>query len=135
MSQGELVVRTSHLRKDYGPTVRPRLDLELRAGEALAFGPNGAGKTTTVKLLVGLVRPTAGSIELFGEPLAGNERRLLRHVGAIVEAPAFYPTSLPGTTSPSSPAWGSTTAASTKSSRSSGSAARNATGLPTTPSA
>ncbi|MEX0781694.1 MAG: ABC transporter ATP-binding protein [Dehalococcoidia bacterium] len=93
MSHGEVVVRTSNLRKVYGGTPALRgLDLELRAGEVFGFlGPNGAGKTTTVKLLLGLVRPTAGSVELFGQPLAGNERRLLPRVGAIVEAPAFYP--------------------------------------------
>ena len=93
MASGEPVVRTSHLRKDYGRATALRgLDLDLFAGEVFGFlGPNGAGKTTTVKLLLGLVRPTAGSIELFNEPLAGNERRLLPRVGAIVEAPAFYP--------------------------------------------
>ncbi len=93
MSPGELVIRTSHLRKHYGRTTALRgLDLDLFAGEVFGFlGPNGAGKTTTVKLLLGLLRPTAGSIELFGEPLPRNERKLLRSVGAIVEAPAFYP--------------------------------------------
>ena len=87
------VARALGLRKDYRGAVALRgLDLELRAGEVVGFlGPNGAGKTTTVKLLLGLVRPTAGTVELFGQPLAGNEKRLLRRVGAIVEAPAFYP--------------------------------------------
>lgn len=87
------MVRASGLSKHYGPTAALRsLDLELRAGEVFGFlGPNGAGKTTTVKLLLGLMRPTAGTIELFGERLAGNERRIMPRVGAIVEAPAFYP--------------------------------------------
>jgi ABC-2 type transport system ATP-binding protein len=87
------ILRARGLRKVYGKTVALQgLDLELRAGEVFGFlGPNGAGKTTTVKLLLGLVRPTAGSVELFGEPLAGNERRLLSRVAAVVEAPAFYP--------------------------------------------
>jgi ABC-2 type transport system ATP-binding protein len=93
VSHDELVVRTSRLRKDYGSLVALRaLDLELTAGEVFGFlGPNGAGKTTTVKLLLGLVKPTAGTIDLFGMPLPGNERTLLPRVGAIVEAPAFYP--------------------------------------------
>jgi ABC-2 type transport system ATP-binding protein len=93
MASGELVVRTSHLRKDYGrATALRRLDLDLFAREVFGFlGPNGAGKTTTVKLLLGLVQPTSGSVELFGQPLSGNERQLLPRVGAIVEGPAFYP--------------------------------------------
>jgi ABC-2 type transport system ATP-binding protein len=81
------------LTKRYGATVAlAGLDLDLRAGEVFGFlGPNGAGKTTTVKLLLGLVQPTAGEAWLFGERLPGNLPRLLRRVGAMVEAPAFYP--------------------------------------------
>ena len=93
MGDVQIVARARGLAKRYGATnaLRP-LDLELRRGEVFGFlGPNGAGKTTTVKLLLGLVRPSAGSVELFGSPLAGSERTLLRQVGAIVEAPAFYP--------------------------------------------
>jgi ABC-2 type transport system ATP-binding protein len=58
------ILRARGLRKVYGKTVALQgLDLELRAGEVFGFlGPNGAGKTTTVKLLLGLVRPTAGSV-------------------------------------------------------------------------
>ena len=59
-------------------------------------GPNGAGKTTTIRLLLGLVRPSAGSATILGQPLTHPERYLPR-VGALVEAPAFYP-SLSGRT-------------------------------------
>lgn len=87
------VVRTRGLTKYYGSIAALRnLALELYPGEVFGLlGPNGAGKTTTVKLLLGLLRPTAGEIYLFGQPLAGNLPHLLRQVGAIVEAPAFYP--------------------------------------------
>ncbi len=88
-----VVVRTAGLTKHYGASVAlDGLDLELRAGEVFGFlGPNGAGKTTTVKLLLGLVRPTAGEAWLFGERLPGNLPRLLGRVGAMLDAPAFYP--------------------------------------------
>lgn len=88
------VVASAHgLTKQFGKRYAVRdLDLELHAGEVFGFlGPNGAGKTTTIKCLLGLIQPTVGEVRLFGEPLAGNLPRLLRRVGAIVEAPAFYP--------------------------------------------
>jgi ABC-2 type transport system ATP-binding protein len=89
----DVVVRTAGLVKHYGATVAlDGLDLELRAGEVFGFlGPNGAGKTTTVKLLLGLVRPTRGEAWLFDQPVAANLPSLLERVGAMVEAPAFYP--------------------------------------------
>jgi len=68
------------------------LNLELRRGEVFGFlGPNGAGKSTTVGMILGLIAPTVGSIELFGLNLKGNEWAVLRHVGAVIEEPAFYP--------------------------------------------
>jgi ABC-2 type transport system ATP-binding protein len=63
------------------------LDLNVPAGSIYGFlGPNGAGKTTTIRMLLGLLRPQAGRIELFGEPVAQG-RRL---VGALVESPSLY---------------------------------------------
>ena len=92
-SEDGYVVETRGLTKRYGELYALRdLDLALRPGEVFGFlGPNGSGKTTTVKLLLGLIRPTSGDVRLFGEPADGNRERLLRRVGAIVEAPAFYP--------------------------------------------
>jgi ABC-type multidrug transport system ATPase subunit len=67
------------------------LDIDVPEGAVYGFlGPNGSGKTTTIRLLLGLLRPDAGSIELFGEPLAGQRRQALRHVGALVESPSLY---------------------------------------------
>jgi ABC-type multidrug transport system ATPase subunit len=55
------------------------------------LGPNGAGKTTTIRLLLGLLRPDAGEVWLFGQPLLPNRLALLGRVGALVEAPSLYP--------------------------------------------
>ncbi|MBV9958014.1 MAG: ATP-binding cassette domain-containing protein, partial [Acidobacteria bacterium] len=69
-------------------------DLNLQAPEAGVYGflgPNGAGKTTAIRMLLGLIRPDAGEVHLFGEPLHAKRRTLMRRVGALVEAPSLYP--------------------------------------------
>ena len=86
------VLAARGLTKRYGSftAVHP-LDLAVEQGEIYGFiGPNGAGKTTTIRMVLGLISPTAGSIEMFGEPL-GPDRGALRRVGALVEEPAFWP--------------------------------------------
>lgn len=55
------------------------------------LGPNGAGKTTTIRMLLGLVRPDDGEAYLFGAPLVGNEKNVLRQVGSLIESPSLYP--------------------------------------------
>jgi ABC-type multidrug transport system ATPase subunit len=55
------------------------------------LGPNGAGKTTAIRMLLGLIRPDAGEVRLFGEPLSSNRQSLMGRVGALVEAPSLYP--------------------------------------------
>ncbi|MDO3682537.1 ABC transporter ATP-binding protein [Micromonospora sp. C28ISP2-4] len=85
-----LPVQTQGLSKRYGGLTAVRdLDLTVRAGEVYGFlGPNGAGKTTTLRMLLGLVRPSAGTVRLLGRtPGAGR----LTGVGALIEGPAFYP--------------------------------------------
>ncbi|GAA1842108.1 ATP-binding cassette domain-containing protein [Microlunatus capsulatus] len=68
------------------------VDLEVPAGAVYGFlGPNGSGKTTTIRMLLGLVRPTAGSVELLGLPMPERGGEALRRVGALVEGPAFHP--------------------------------------------
>ncbi|WP_341719536.1 ABC transporter ATP-binding protein [Micromonospora sp. FIMYZ51] len=86
----ELPVRTEALSKRYGGKTAVRdLDLIVRPGEVYGFlGPNGAGKTTTLRMLLGLVRPSAGTVRLFGRP-PGTGR--FADVGALIEGPAFYP--------------------------------------------
>ncbi len=87
-----VVIATRGLTKDYG---RRRavdgLDLEVRRGQIYGFlGPNGAGKSTTIRMLLGLIRPTAGECWLGGHPVRRDRRRALARVGAIVEQPVFY---------------------------------------------
>ena len=68
--------------------------LELRVPRGIIYGflgPNGAGKTTTIRLLLGLLRPTSGTILLNGELLTPERRELLRGIGALVETPSLYP--------------------------------------------
>src|SRR3954447_663889 len=81
----------SGLTKRYGArTVVDGLDLELPTGVVAGFvGPNGAGKTTTMAMLLGLVRPTAGSGTVLGRPI-GRPDTYLADVGALIESPAFY---------------------------------------------
>ncbi len=90
-TEPELLVETRGLTKHYGSIVAvDHLDLKVRRGEVYGFlGPNGAGKTTTLRMLLGLIRPTAGSATVAGHP--PGEPRGLARLGAIVESPAFYP--------------------------------------------
>jgi ABC-2 type transport system ATP-binding protein len=68
------------------------IDLEVPGGAVYGFlGPNGSGKTTTIRMLLGLIAPTSGTIELLGEPIPAGASRTLRRVGALVEGPAFHP--------------------------------------------
>jgi len=65
------------------------LSLEVRTGEVFGFlGPNGAGKSTTIKIVMGLLRPTSGSVSVFGKPVQDAQSRL--KVGFLPENPAFY---------------------------------------------
>jgi ABC-2 type transport system ATP-binding protein len=91
--RGEVVLRVSGLSKRFGVFDAVKgIDLELRRGEVFGFlGPNGAGKSTTVGMILGLIAPSAGSIELFGVKQNGNRWAALRRIGAIIEEPAFYP--------------------------------------------
>jgi ABC-2 type transport system ATP-binding protein len=81
------------LRKQFGSVVAVR-DLSLRIPRGGVFGllgPNGSGKTTTIGLILGLIKPTAGSIRLFGDDVRTTHLTALQRIGAMVESPAFYP--------------------------------------------
>jgi ABC-2 type transport system ATP-binding protein len=86
------VVETNGLTKRYGSrTVVDALNMQIPAGVVAGFiGPNGAGKTTTLRMLLGLVRPSAGEGRVFSLPLHSPASYLPR-VGALIESPAFYP--------------------------------------------
>jgi ABC-2 type transport system ATP-binding protein len=69
-----------------------RIDLNVDAGDVYGFlGPNGAGKTTTLRMALGLITPTEGSVELFGRDPMREGARALDGVAGFVEAPRFYP--------------------------------------------
>jgi lantibiotic transport system ATP-binding protein len=68
------------------------LNLQVPQGGVYGFlGPNGAGKTTTIRMLLGLIRPSAGKVSLFGADIEAERASILRRVGALVEMPALYP--------------------------------------------
>ena len=83
------IIKTQGLRKTFGTQVAiESLSLTINKGDIYGFlGLNGAGKSTTLRLLMGLLRPDAGQIELFGE---NSNRRQLSRIGAMVESPSFY---------------------------------------------
>ena len=87
------VIRTKGLTKRYGRRlVVDALDLDIVEGDRFGFlGPNGSGKSTTLRMLLGLVFPTAGSAELLGAPLPRGCKGVLPQVGSLIEGPAYYP--------------------------------------------
>lgn len=87
------IIQTSDLCKQYGGALRvSHLNLSVAEGSVYGFlGPNGAGKSTTLKMILGLVRPTAGSIEVLGKSMDGaNRLAVLRQVGSLIESPSYY---------------------------------------------
>lgn len=88
-----IVISTSRLTKAYGNIVAVNdLHIQVMRGDVFGFlGPNGSGKTTTIRMLLGLVRPTAGRAVIFGLDIAHQLSSVLQRIGAIVETPVFYP--------------------------------------------
>lgn len=87
------IIQTHHLSKRYGSVLRVN-DLDLRVPEGCIYGflgPNGAGKSTTLKMILGLVRPTAGDVAVFGEGMTRRNRlRILSQIGSLIESPSYY---------------------------------------------
>lgn len=88
----EEIIKTKNLTKIYGNQKSvDNLSITVNKGEIYGFlGRNGAGKTTTIRMLLGLIKPTYGEIEIFGENLFANQKEILRRIGSIVEIPGFY---------------------------------------------
>ncbi len=87
------IIETHDLCKQYGTALRvSHLDLQVPEGSVYGFlGPNGAGKSTTLKMILGLVRPTAGSIQVLGHTMdRANRLSVLRQVGSLIESPSYY---------------------------------------------
>ncbi|KZE80788.1 bacitracin ABC transporter ATP-binding protein [Paenibacillus elgii] len=86
------VIKTTQLTKVYGTQKAvDNLDMNVRQGQIYGFlGQNGAGKTTTIRMLLGLIKPTHGEIEIFGESLFKHQKEILRRIGSIVEFSGFY---------------------------------------------
>jgi ABC-2 type transport system ATP-binding protein len=90
---GTMVISTQRLTKAFGNLVAVNdLNLQVMQGDVFGFlGPNGSGKTTTIRMLLGLIRPTAGRAVLFDMDNAYQLPEILHRIGAIVETPTFYP--------------------------------------------
>ncbi|MCM2393950.1 ABC transporter ATP-binding protein [Streptomyces albipurpureus] len=87
------VIETHGLTKRYrgGQLAVDRLDLTVPAGSVFGFlGPNGSGKTTTIRMLMGLIEPTAGSVTVLGGTMPKAVSSVLPQVGALIEGPALY---------------------------------------------
>ena len=91
-SRKEVVLKTNGLSKRFARRWAVKdLNLEVHRGDVFGFlGPNGAGKSTTIRMILTLLRPTAGSIEMFGKDLHKKRRSVLSRVCGIVEKPDFY---------------------------------------------
>ena len=87
------VLQTEGLTKHFGRFKAVQdLNLEVREGDLYGFlGPNGSGKTTSMRMILRLIRPTAGRVLMFGEEVGANFIGIMQKVGALVELPAYYP--------------------------------------------
>jgi ABC-2 type transport system ATP-binding protein len=90
---GALAIATHGLTKKFGDVAAvDAVDLAVPSGSVYGFlGPNGSGKTTTIRMLLGLIAPSAGSWELLGRAMPVGSEEALAMVGALIEGPAFYP--------------------------------------------
>jgi ABC-2 type transport system ATP-binding protein len=89
-----LAIESEGLTKRFrgGQVAVDRLALRVPSGSVYGFlGPNGSGKTTTIRMLLGLIFPTAGTHRLLGQPFTESAARVLPRVGSLVEGPAFHP--------------------------------------------
>ncbi|WP_339267911.1 ABC transporter ATP-binding protein [Paenibacillus sp. FSL K6-1330] len=86
------VISTRHVSKTYkGKDVVSDVSMNIKQGQIYGLlGPNGAGKTTLMKMMLNLVKPTSGEIEIFGEKLTPSSVEMFKRIGSIIEYPIFY---------------------------------------------
>ncbi|MCM1257964.1 MAG: ABC transporter ATP-binding protein [Roseburia sp.] len=86
------IIETKNLRKTYGDFIAvDNINLHIPKGSVYGFlGPNGAGKSTTMKMFLGLTKPTEGTFSIDGKKYPRDRMEILREVGSLIEAPAFY---------------------------------------------
>lgn len=89
----DYILETINLSKYYGKQKSvSNLNIHIKKGRIYGLlGRNGAGKSTTMKMLLGLLKPSAGDVYIFGKSLKGNERKILPRIGCLIETPGFYP--------------------------------------------
>ncbi|MFM6944357.1 MAG: ABC transporter ATP-binding protein [Bacteroidota bacterium] len=87
------LIKVEHISKHFGNLKAvDDLSFEVNEGEVFGFlGQNGSGKSTTIRMLLSLIHPTSGTIELFGKSLQKDRNQILEQVGAIIERPDLYP--------------------------------------------
>ena len=92
IAESTMIISTQGLTKEYnGVRVLNGLDLSVQMNSIFGFlGPNGAGKSTTIKLLLGLIRPTGGKAEVFGEDIVQDSVAIRKRVGYLAQEPRFY---------------------------------------------
>ncbi|MBP5223762.1 MAG: ABC transporter ATP-binding protein, partial [Lachnospiraceae bacterium] len=91
--ENNFIIETRKLVKKYGDqTAVNEVELHVKKGSIYGLlGRNGAGKTTIMKMILGLTKITSGEVDVFGENMIGKEEEIYPKIGAIIEAPGFYP--------------------------------------------
>jgi hypothetical protein len=89
----EFIIETKGLTKKYGEQYAVK-DVDIHVRKNIIYGllgRNGAGKTTIMKMMLGITRPTAGEISIFGKNIRNNEKEILPRIGNLIEKLGFYP--------------------------------------------
>lgn len=88
----EPVIELNKISKSFGAfKAVDELSLEVYKGNVFGFlGPNGAGKSTTMRMILSLIKPSSGSIKIFGKELTSHRNEIMRQIGCIIEKPDFY---------------------------------------------